>query len=182
MASSRFAKLLVLDLDETLLHARGRGQTELPWTPHHQVAQFRVHLRPGVEDFMDEVLDRFVAVGVWTSASRDYAVAMLERFVDRRRLRFIYTRDRCEQAFDTHGESYWVKDLRELEGFCFEPSCIVAVDDKPRGFERSAGNIVPIQPFMGDPEDEELDKLLPFLIELGTLEDVRPFDKRGWSY
>lgn len=181
MGAERFTKLLVLDLDETLIHARGRGEPELPWPAHHQVAQFRVHLRPGVEDFMERVLDSFVAVGVWTSASREYAIAMLERIVDRKRLRFIYTRERCEQAHDRESdEFYWIKDLTELEGFCFEPGQIVFVDDKPRGLERSADNLVPIAPFMGDPEDEELDKLIVLLEELGEVEDVRNVDKRAW--
>ena len=132
---------------------------------------------------MDQALARFAAVGVWTSASRDYAVAMIERFVDRRRLRFIYTRERCEQLHDrARDEFYWVKDIDELEGFCFDPSKILVVDDKPRGLERSASNLVPILPFMGDPDDEELDKLLPFLTELGALDDVRAVDKRRWSW
>src|SRR5690606_15915443 len=97
MAERRFDKLLVLDLDETLIHARSRGEADLPWPPQRQIAHFRVYLRPGVQAFMAEVLERFAAVGVWTSASADYAVAMLDRIVARERLRFIYARDRCTQ-------------------------------------------------------------------------------------
>lgn len=177
----RHTKLLVLDLDETLIHARGRSERDLPWPPHRRVAQYRVWLRPGVGAFMDEVLDRFVAVGVWTSATMEYAVAMLERVVDRKQLRFIYARDRCVQGFDADArENYWVKDIAELDGFGFDAHQILVVDDKPRGLERSLDNLVQVPPFEGDPEDRVLDQLLPVLDDLGRSADVRELDTRGW--
>ncbi|PRP91316.1 NLI interacting factor-like phosphatase [Enhygromyxa salina] len=177
----RHAKLLVLDLDETLIHARARGEAELPWPPQRQVAHFRVYLRPGVREFMNAALDRFVAVGVWTSATTDYATAMLERIVDRRRLRFIYCRERCTQRRDVDlDETYWIKDIRKLDGFGFDKHQILVVDDKPRGLERSYGNLVRIPPFEGDPEDRTLARLGPYLDQLGAVEDVRAVEKRGW--
>jgi len=178
---ARFAKLLVLDLDETLLHARGRSEPELPWPPQRRVAHFRVYLRPGVHEFMAEALDSFAAVGVWTSASTEYALAMLERIVERRRLRFVFTRDRCEQRQDpTLRESYWRKDLGVLDGFGFDQRQILIVDDKPRGLELQTSNLVQIMPFLGDPDDRELSKLSAYLRELGEAEDVREVNKRGW--
>jgi TFIIF-interacting CTD phosphatase-like protein len=179
--ATRHAKLLVLDLDETLIHARGRGETELPWPPQRQVAHYRLYLRPGVREFMTAVLERFVAVGIWTSATRDYATAMLDRIVDRRRLRFLYARNRCVQRHGAElGESYWHKDVRELDGFGFDLEQILVVDDKPRSFEGSYENLIRVRPFEGDPEDRELAKLLHFLDELAPCADVREVDKRSW--
>ncbi|HLT37695.1 MAG TPA: HAD family hydrolase [Enhygromyxa sp.] len=177
----RHDKLLVLDLDETLIHARSRGEPELPWPPQRQVVHFRVYLRPGVHAFMAEVLERFAAVGVWTSASPDYAGVMLDRIVDRERLRFVYTRDRCTPRRDLElDESYWLKDIRKLDGLGFDRRQILFVDDKPRGLERSYGNLVRVPPFAGDPDDRVLGKLLGYLDWLGALDDVRRIDKRGW--
>jgi TFIIF-interacting CTD phosphatase-like protein len=179
--SPRFAKLLVLDLDETLIHARGRSEAALPWPPHRQVAHYRLWLRPGVREFMAAVVERFEAVGVWTSATTDYANAMLDRVVDRRRLRFVFARDRCTPQRDADlGQTVWLKDIRELAGFGFHESHILIVDDKPRGLERSYGNLIGIKPFMGDPDDRELGKLLHFLDELGPCDDVHGIEKRGW--
>jgi TFIIF-interacting CTD phosphatase-like protein len=176
-----YAKLLVLDLDETLIHARGRDEPELPWPAQRKVAQFSVHLRPGVREFMTAVLERFVGVGVWTSASTDYATAMLDRIVDRGRLRFIFARDRCTNGWDAERrETYWLKDIRELDGFGFDAQQILVVDDKPRGLERSRANLIPVRPFAGDPEDLELAKLLRYLDQLGPIEDVRAVDKARW--
>lgn len=178
---ARHDKLLVLDLDETLIHARGRGEAELPWPPQRQVAHFRVYLRPGVQAFMTEVLDRFAAVGIWTSASPDYAEAMLDRIVARDRLKFVYARDRCTQRRDIElDEHYWIKDIRKLDDIGFDKRRILFVDDKPRGLERSYGNLIGIPPFLGDPEDRLLGKLLAYLDWLGRLDDVRSVDKRGW--
>jgi TFIIF-interacting CTD phosphatase-like protein len=178
---TRFTKLLVLDLDETLIHARGRGEAALPWPPQRQVAHYRVYLRPGVREFMAAAVERFTAVGVWTSATPDYAVAMLDRIVDRRKLRFIYTRDTCTPTRDLErDETYWIKDIRKLDGFGFDAAQILIVDDKPRGLERSYGNLIGIRPFLGDPDDRELGKLLRYLDELGPCENVRAVEKRGW--
>jgi TFIIF-interacting CTD phosphatase-like protein len=175
-----YAKLLVLDLDETLIHARGRDEPALPWPAQRKVAQFSVHLRPGVREFMTAVLERFVGVGVWTSASTDYATAMLDRIVDRGRLRFIFARDRCTHGWDERGEVYWHKDICELDGFGFDARQILVVDDKPRGLERSSVNLVRVRPFAGDPDDRELAMLLRYLEQLGPIEDVRAVDKARW--
>lgn len=179
--AERFAKLVVLDLDETLIHARGRGEPDLPWPPHRQVAQYRVYLRPGARELLATLVERFVAVGIWTSASTEYATAMTERVVDRRKLRFIYTREHCEQRRGAGlDDGYWLKDIASLDGFGFDPARIIVVDDKPRGLERSADNLVQIPPFMGDPGDRMLDALERLLLELGPVADVRAVDKRGW--
>ena len=180
-APRRHTKLLVLDLDETLIHARDRYESELPWPPDKQIAQFRVYLRPGAREFMATVLERFVAVGVWTSATRDYAVAMLKRVVDLSQLRFLYDRRECTPRRDVErDEAYWVKDLSNLSGFGFEKGQILVVDDKPRGLERSYANLIRIPPFEGDPDDDALPRLLDYLEELGPVEDVRRVEKRDW--
>ncbi len=178
---TRYTKLLVLDLDETLIHARDRHDPDLAWPPHATVDEFRVYRRPGVEQFLATVLDRFEAVGVWTAASSDYAALMLDMLVDRERLRFVYTRERCTPRRDLElDEHYAVKDLRKLDGFGFDKARILFVDDKPRVLERSYANLVAIPPFTGDPEDRRLEQLLAYLDELGPLPDVRPVDKRRW--
>jgi len=137
-----------------------------------------------VQAFMSEVLERFAGVGVWTSATPDYAELMLDRLLDpedRGRLRFVYARDRCTLRRDVElDEHYWIKDLRKLAGLGFANGQILFVDDKARGLERSYANLIQIPPFDGDPEDRALAKLLTYLIELDEVDDVRTIDKRGW--
>ena len=174
-------KLLVLDLDETLIHARGPREPPLPWPAHKRVGPFDLYLRPGVHAFLHAVLERFAAVGVWTSATADYAAIMLARLVDTDSLRFVYTRDRCTRRRDLEArEVFWLKDICELAGFGFPRHRVIFVDDKPRGLERSTGNLVRVRPYFGDPEDDELERLLPYLDAIGAAEDVRTIEKRAW--
>jgi TFIIF-interacting CTD phosphatase-like protein len=178
---ARHAKLLVLDLDETLIHARDHDDPDLAWPPHATVGGYRMYRRPGVEQFLATVLDRFEAVGVWTAASNDYAAFMLDSIVDRERLRFVYTRERCTQRRDLElAETYILKDLAKLKRFGYGKGQILVVDDTPRNLQRSYANLVAIPPFHGDPTDARLAQLLEYLEELGPLGDVRPVNKLRW--
>lgn len=180
--AARWSKLLVLDLDETLIHARGPSEGELPWPPHRRLGSYRVWLRPGLAEFLRHVLARFAGVGLWTVATSDYARGVASMLVDPARLAFIYSRGRCTAQRDPdQGRRYWVKDIRKLSSTGFDEASILFVDDKPRGLERSYANLVPIHPFMGEPDDRELDRLARYLDELGPVEDVRCVDKRGWA-
>lgn len=175
-------KLLVLDLDETLIHARGPREAGLPWPHHRQWGPYRLWLRPGLEDFLAFAWSHFAAVGIWTASTADYAHPVLATFLDPARLAFIYCRERCTYRRDIdRDERYWVKDLRKVARFGFDRRAILAVDDTPRKFERSYGNLVAIRSFEGDPSDRELSRLTTYLRTLGPLDDVRPVEKRGWA-
>ncbi|AKF10419.1 NIF family HAD-type phosphatase [Sandaracinus amylolyticus] len=174
----RFEKLLVLDLDETLVHAR---EDALERPADHVLFDYHVYERPGVRAFLSHVLDRF-HVGVWTSSGERYAsgvVSML--FGDRSRLRFVLARDRCVPHRDLETlDTVYLKDIRKLRGFGFAKESILFVDDSPEKIARSYGNLVRVRPFEGDPDDDELPALAAYLDELGAVPDVRAIEKRGW--
>ena len=73
----QFDKMLVLDLDETLIHSVCFGfEKEYP----HRGADFHVdggdigvYRRPGVGPFLAWALEHFKAVGIWTAGTLDYA-------------------------------------------------------------------------------------------------------------
>jgi len=177
-----FDKLLVLDLDETLVHSRYSGEQERPErAPDHYLDDIVTWERPGVRAFMDWCLDTFAGVGVWTVGSRSYADELLPLICDTDRLAFVYARDRCtrKRNFETW-EEYWIKDIQKLRKFGFPKSKILCVDDSPEKFERSYGNYVPVMPYEGDPEDRELEQLTRYLEMLGPVSDVRSIEKRWW--
>ena len=64
-------KLLVLDLDETLIYANERP---LDRPADFEVSPYFVYLRPGVEEFLLRVAEIY-RLGVWTSSSPAYAQA-----------------------------------------------------------------------------------------------------------
>jgi len=84
--------LLVLDLDETLVHA-----TEVPLSsePHHEVPPYFLYLRPGLATFLQHVSELF-RLAVWTSSSPAYAQAVCPKvFSKAEKLEFVWARDRC---------------------------------------------------------------------------------------
>jgi TFIIF-interacting CTD phosphatase-like protein len=172
-----FDKLLVLDIDETLVHANER----LACAPDFAVGPYQVVRRPHVDRFLTVALSHFARVGVWTSASRGYAEPVLDRLLDRSLLAFVWCADRCGQSWHGEtGEMHSLKDLRKLRKRGHDPRQVLFVDDSPEKLKRSYGNLVAVRPFVGDPADDELLRLEHFLRELGPVPNVRTVEKRGW--
>ena len=175
----RFDKLLVLDLDETLVHARDQA---LDRPADRRIAGYHVYDRPGLRPFLERVTELFT-VGVWTSSGEGYAHALVARiFPDPALLRFVYARDRCTYRRDLEShEVVWLKDLRKLRRMGFTRSQVVFVDDSREKIARSYGNLVRVAPYEGAEDDRELDALAIYLeLVIGPCPDVRALEKRGW--
>lgn len=173
-----FAKLLVLDLDETLVHAT---EEPLARPADFDVGPYAVYERPHARPFLEQVLARFAAVGVWTASTRSYAMPVLARLVDPDRFAFVWCRDRCtlHVDWDTR-EAEYLKDIRKLTRRGHRREAILFVDDTPAKLARSYGNLVAVRPYLGDAQDEELTLLAAYLDELGPIPNVRTIEKRGW--
>jgi len=173
-------KLLVLDLDETLVHA-----TTIPKRHPHDfiVGPYVIYRRPGVERFLEFCLERFGSVCIWTSSTLPYAIPVLEHLLEVERLSFVWGRERCTYVVDPETrDGEWLKDLRKLRKRGWDRRKVIFVDDTPAKIQRSYGNLVRVRAFTGSPEDDELDALSTYLDELGRVPDVRPVEKRGWRH
>jgi len=181
-----FDKLLVLDLDETLIHSVGFGFEGDP--PLEDVGVdfyadefFGVYKRPGVDQFLTWALESFRGVGIWTAGTLDYALDIVPNLCDLDALTFLWGRERCGSRRDLETqETNWVKDIRKLRKLGYDRSQILCVDDTPENFARSYGNYIYIQPFEGNPADAELARLARYLETLGPVPNVRSVEKRGW--
>ena len=174
----RFDKLLVLDLDETLVFANDRPLPDRE--ADFQVFGYHVYRRPGLQAFLASAFDAFT-VGVWTASSADYAHAVLARTTDVSRLRFVFARERCTMWSDPETrDRFRIKDIRKLRKLGFTKAQILFVDDSPEKLRRSYGNYVRAMPFEGDPTDDELPLLSRYLETLGPVANVRTIEKRGW--
>ena len=173
----RHDKLLVLDLDETLIHG-----TELPLgrEPEAKVGPYFIYHRPGVAAFLAHVLARF-EVGVWTASTLSYAHPVLDGLLERDALAFAWGRERCtaRRDHDTF-ECENLKDIRKLTKRGYDRDKILFVDDTPAKIARSYGNYVHIRPYEGAADDRELEHLAVYLDELGPRTDIRQLEKRGW--
>jgi len=179
-----FDKLLVLDLDETLVHCRcdwygGEGPERE--ADHHICGSFQMYERPGVRDFLTWCFENFRDVGVWTAGTLPYAQEVLPILCDMNKFSFVWGRERCgsRRDMETH-ETHWVKDIAKLRKRGYSKHKILCVDDTPQNFYRSYGNFVHMPAYYGDPGDDMLPRLAEYLEELGPLSNVRSVDKRGW--
>ena len=170
-------KLLVLDLDETLVHASERP---LDRPADFRIHHYHVHERPHMAAFIAWALDRF-HVGVWTSSGRLYAEPLVARIFPPDRVRFLWCGDRCTLARDWDtGEYRGLKCLKKLRRNGWLLESILVVDDSPWKHVRNYGNLVAVSEFLGDPADDELPRLAAYLDTLREVPNIRTIEKRRW--
>lgn len=171
-------KLLILDLDETLIHAR---EASLEREADFRVAQYHVYRRPHLDAFLEQCF-RWFDVAVWTSSSPLYARDVIAGiFPKPDALQFAWASDRCTRSFEPEWrEYYWRKSLQKVLRRGYQREHVIAVDDSPEKWSRSYGNLVRVHPYRGETTDQELPLLARYLDRLRDVENVRAVEKRYW--
>jgi RNA polymerase II subunit A small phosphatase-like protein len=182
-------KLLILDLDETLIHA---SPVAIGPKADFQVFHYFVYQRPGLVDFLTACAQHF-RLAIWSSASDDYVRAIVERILPPGiRLEFVWGRSRCTPFTTPQIDDYgyynldgpssceYAKRLKKVRRRGFSLSQTLIVDDTPAKVQQNYGNAIYIKPYLGSAEDEELSHLLPYLLALKDAENVRAIEKRHW--
>ncbi len=171
-------KLLILDLDETLIYSTEESlEREADFTAE----QYFVYKRPFLGEFLAFCFENF-DVGVWTTSTADYASLVVDRVTNPdQTLQFLWSRERCTWAFDeaTH-ERVLVKRLEKLGRRGYRPDSIIVVDDTPSAWRTSYGNLIRVARFEGDRSDDELKYLSKYLKTLIDMENIRTVEKRNW--
>ena len=169
--------LVVLDLDETLIHATTKEDLG---EPDFDMEGWKVYKRPHLNRFLDYCFEHF-DVAVWTSAGELFADGIVTQIMPSRALKFVWSAERCTQHFNSETLEYYPRKL--LKKICrrgWSANRIVAIDDTPSKWEASYGNYVQVLPFFGDRTDRELLDLQEYLSSLISVESVREIDKRNW--
>ncbi|SMC22785.1 carboxy-terminal domain RNA polymerase II polypeptide A small phosphatase [Andreprevotia lacus DSM 23236] len=171
-------QLLILDLDETLIHA---SHAALDRPCDFRVASYHVYRRPGVADFL-AFCQRHFTVAIWTSSTAPYAAEVVTAlFPVPDQLLFVYARNRCVRAYDPEfREDYFIKDLRKVRKFGFPLERILVIDDTPQKLCRHYGNLIRIPEWTGDEADRELLHMMDYLLTLKDVTNVRKVEKRRW--
>jgi TFIIF-interacting CTD phosphatase-like protein len=178
-------KLLILDLDETLIHA-----TEKPLVQQSDFSVYTYHVykRPYLDTFLGTCLEWF-DVAVWTSSGAEYATKVVDTiFPDPQALAFLWTSDRCSTVYNynydlidgDYPQYYSRKQLKKVKRRGYNLESVIAIDDTPKKWEKSYGNLVRVTPFEGDESDRELEHLLVYLDTLKNEKSIRGIEKRGW--
>ena len=97
MTNDTSKRLLILDLDETLIYGT---ETELARPADFRVGPFYVYRRPHVDEFLAAIAEWYT-LAIWSSATIDYVsdIASCIRPPDTQWL-FVWGRNRCTKYID----------------------------------------------------------------------------------
>ncbi len=181
--------LVILDLDETLIHATSSPPNNA-WD--FVVFNYNVYRRPGLDSFL-ETITPFFDIAVWSSASDDYVKKVVQEiFSDKYNLIFVWGRSRWLRKidynlvedygyFDENDHLNYTKPLKKIKKRVSQNlGQILIIDDTPGKCVDNYGNAIYPKGFYGDPKDNELALLGQYLISLKDEENVRVIEKRGW--
>lgn len=170
-------KLLVLDIDETLVFA---SEHALDRPADLRVAGYHVYKRPHLDAFLDYAFATF-EVGVWTSSGQGYAEPLVAQLMGAHPVAFVWSSARCSTARDWETGHYASeKRLAKLNKLGFALDQIIGIDDTPRKYAKNYGNLVCVREFTGDPCDDELSHLPRYLAHLDRAPRIRTVEKRNW--
>lgn len=174
-------KLLILDMDETLLHASEDCESEYDFKIVFGNTTYFVKKRPNLDIFLDFAFSNF-KVAVWTAGGIDYASeALIKCGIRLNSLNFFWTREKCtiKKNLET-GQYYGLKNLNKVKKFGWSLNDVLIVDDVGETSSKNYGNLIQIKPFYhGD--DNELLKLIKYLKKIKNEPNYRRIEKRGWS-
>jgi carboxy-terminal domain RNA polymerase II polypeptide A small phosphatase len=172
-------KLLILDLDETLIYA---SEEPLSKPFDLKLDRYFIYKRPGLENFLLQCFKKF-RLAIWTASSTDYACQVIkEIFPEEVKLEFVFTNERCLFRFNLEtGDQEIIKPLKKVQKKGYSLNNIIVVDDLKETFQRNYGNAILVSKYFGDMEDKELHLLLEYLNILHNVDDVRKIEKRYWK-
>lgn len=173
------SKVLVLDMDETLIHARfltsqqqeagddGDFLVSIASASGADEVKISVKMRPFLDNCLEH-LAKFYEVAVFTAGEQTYADAVLDYLDEGRQvIRHRLYRQHCVKVAD----GIYVKDLRIIQDR--HPRDVILVDNSIVSFAFNLDNGVPISAFTRQQHDEELLYLVSYLEEIYSFPDVR---------
>ena len=147
-------KLLIFDLDETLVHA---STAQLEQDANFSCGPYFVYRRPYLHELLKAV-QPFYDFAVWSSSSRaDVDAVVAQVFGSEFELKFAWAVERCVQRVDVQSNGYvYIKDLRKVQGQGYALEDITMLDDSPEKIARKPRNHLRVLPYVGQLDDREL--------------------------
>ena len=160
-------KILVLDLDETLIHTS-------TFPPHKDVKSLKfdhdgkidyVFLRPDVEAFLERVAQMF-EVFIFTASTKAYADPILDQLCPQI--------DQCHRFYRDSCKFSSKKVKKDLTKFGKPLSQVIMIDDNRHMKDTYPGNTIFIDRWNGTPYDDTLmNTIMPILQKCEEIDDVR---------
>jgi TFIIF-interacting CTD phosphatase-like protein len=154
--------LLVLDLDESLLHSikddeEGYGSTKMEYIDMGKY--FRVHFRPYYRVLL-QFLFKHYDVAIWSAGTEQYVDFIVKRLekVTRKKFKFVWSVDMCEKSLKKYRVTKALELLKEYPN-------VIIVDDNPEIKEKYPKQTIAVRPYEEPVYDEELLRVLKKLKE-----------------
>ena len=170
--------LLILDIDETLLHA---SKTKLSYNHDFEIYEYWVYLRPGLEAFLRKIPVDY-KLALWSSAGEYYVNALAKQLESMRAgFEFVWHREQCTNRYHFHLDDYipekHLYKVKRKKGIPLERMLIV--DNTPEKCIQNYGNAIYIDSYYGGP-DEALLQLSNYLSKIKDIPNFRKLEKRHW--
>eukprot|EP00300_Choanocystis_sp_HF-7_P007942 c15605_g1_i1.p1 GENE.c15605_g1_i1~~c15605_g1_i1.p1 ORF type:complete len:409 (-),score=103.25 c15605_g1_i1:120-1295(-) len=160
-------KTLVLDLDETLVHASfdevDGADFVVPVRVGRQVYLARVKQRPHVTEFLEHIQHKYEVV-VFTASLKKYANPVINKIDPAGVVQYRLFRESCVLH-----EGAYVKDLSRLGR---DLAHTLIIDNAPVSYLFHPHNAIPCTTWLDDRSDTELLDFLPLLDALASVDDV----------
>ncbi len=172
-------KYLILDIDETLVHAT---ENSLGRNCDFETDLYMVYKRPYVDTFLEYCFENF-NVAIWTSAGEEFAQSIVKALISNHGTPdFVWSHKRCTPRLNPNTfETIPVKNLDKVKKKGYHLDHTIMIDDTPEKLQNHYGNLIRVNPYLGQAEDRELEQLVQYLDDLKTVSNIRKIEKRGWQ-
>ena len=176
--NSASKKILILDLDETLVHSsfypfnsddETDTNSDIFFTILFNNKYYDVYvlLRPYFHQFLEK-MSKLFDIYIFTASIKEYAEPLLIKLDKKNLIKKKLFRENCTLSEDNK----YIKDLNTLNE---NLKNVILLDNNPNSFRYNKCNGIPIKTWHFDQKDKELIKLIPFLNFLSTVDDVREY-------
>ena len=176
-------KIVLLDMDETLIHAdfmESFDPNEYDQIVHFEVDeqdfQVGIFIRNGVQQFLQEISQKF-SIGIFTAACKEYADAVLDILdPERKFIEFSLYRNSCLNVSGSN-----IKDLRILKGLSLKD--VVLVDNNICSFSNQLDNGILVSSFYTQRDDADLYQVMHYLLNyIYDSDDVRVVNSQFFKF
>ena len=179
-------KNLFLDLDATLIDAHATDEYDFEkneekatrFVFHDMDNYYIIFERPKLQSFLDYIFANF-NVSVWTAASRDYALFIVDNIIlskPGRKLDWVFFNYHCNLANKYYGGTKNMRLLWEKFklGEPYTEKTTWILDDYDEVYKTNKINCIPIKPFEFHAKDSSKDDILDSIkIKLEKLQDIQ---------
>ncbi len=163
-------KLIVFDLDETLIHST---KNKLNLTEDYTFEDYYIYKRPFLDEFLYQCSE-LCSIAIWSSADDNYVKEVTKQLIPKDiKMEFIWGRSDCwlklvkkqdsENPELFKKEHQFIKPLEKIRRKGYRMNNLLIVDDSLFKVTDNPNNFIIVDSFEGKTDDNELIELLIYL-------------------